>query len=414
MIEGAGPPSAPAVPVASSPTADPSSGGVRPRAFLQVGGATVAQHQLALCRAMECQRVICLARDLTPELVALQHAAEAAGMQFHVVAGARQAAALITATDELLVLADGLLVALASALPLLEAGHGMLVQPVEAGVPMGFERLDINHAAGGAMRIPGRLAERLAELPVDCDVASALTRIALQAGVVQRPIPLEAREGVGWRIVRDEAEAHAVESGWIDLHMQRGRAITPGTALARFGVRTFGPALLHAGHGGLTLTIAAAVFLLAALITGWLGAIGSALVLVGLSWTVRHAADLLTRIERDSLSRPVSRIPRETLFGWLADAALVALVIWSAGVVLPRWPFDVITAPWFLVCLLRMVPQMIDRTWSAWLEDRALLCLVLAVAAGAGVLIQATTLIAGVLALAGAVLAGFRKRLTRV
>lgn len=414
MIEGAEPPRAAGVPPATLPAVDPAATVARPRAFLQVGGATVAKHQLALCQAMDCQRVICLAKGLAPELVALQHAAEASGMQFHVVGGARQAAALITATDELLVLADGLLVALAGALPLIEAGHGMLVQPVETGVSLGFERVDINHASAGAMRIPGRLAERLGELPPDCDVASALTRIALQAGVTQRPVPLEAREGVSWRIVRDEAEAHAIETGWIDLHMQQGRAATLGTALARFGVRSFGPALLHAGSGGNALAIGAGVFLLMAMGAGWFGWTATALVLMAICWTVRHAAELLSRIERDSLSRPASRIPRETLFGWLLDAGLVALITWSVGVVLPRWPFDFVIAPLFLLCLLRIVPPMIARGWAPWLEDRALLCLLLAIASAAGALIQVVTLIAALLALTGAVLSGWSRRLTRV
>lgn len=388
-------------------------GAATPRAFLRVGGATVARHQLALCVALDCQRLICVARGLSPELVALQHAAEGEGLQFHVVTGARQTAGLITASDELVVLSDGLLAAPAGVIPLLEAGHGMLVQPVETGVPLGFERMDINHASAGAMRIPGRLVERLSELPPDCDVASALIRIALQSGVAQRPVPIEAREGVSWRIVRDEAEAHAIEAGWIDLHMQQGRATTLGTAVARLGVRAVGPALLHAGSGGNALAIGAGVFLTMALVAGWLGAISAALVLAGLCWVVRQAADLLERIERDSLSRPPARIPREALFGWLVDGALVVLITWSVGMVQPRWPFDFVVAPLFLLCLLRIMPQLFTRNWSAWLEDRALLCILLAIASLAGALIQAVTFAAGLLALSGALFAGLRKRITR-
>jgi hypothetical protein len=408
MIDGAGTGASGAPRTGAEPPA-----AVTPRAFLRVGGATVAQHQLALCVALECQRLICVARGLTPELVALQHAAEAAGMQFHVVAGARQTAGLITANDELVVLSDGLLAAPSGVIPLLEAGHGMLVQPVETGVPLGFERMDINHAFAGAMRIPGRLVERLSELPPDCDVASALTRIALQAGVAQRPVPIESREGVSWRIVRDESEAHAIETGWIDLHMQQGRATTLGTALARLGVRAFGPALLHAGSGGNALAVGAGVFLAMALVAGWFGAIATALVLTAVCWIVRQSAELLDRIERDSLSRPPARIPREVLFGWLLDAVLIVLVTWSVGTVQPRWPFDFVVAPLFLVSLLRIAPQLFTRNGSAWLEDRALLCILLAVASAAGALIQVVTLAAGLLALAGALLAGWSTRITR-
>lgn len=408
MIEAAGAPGASPIPT------DPPAVAAAPRAFLQVGGATVAQHQLALCTAIECQRVICVARGLGPDLVNLQHAAEAAGIQFHVVMGARQTVGLVTANDELVVLADGLLAAPAGATPLLEAGHGMLVLPVETGVPLGFERIDINHASAGMIRIPGRLVERLSELPPDCDVASALTRIALQAGVAQRPVPLEARDGVSWRIVRDEAEAHAIETGWIDLHMQQSRATTLGTAVARLGVRAFGPALLHAGTGENALSAGAAVFLLMALGAGWLGAIAAALVLVAMCWLVRQAADLLARIERDSLSRPPSRIPRAVLFGWLVDLALIVLVVWSAGSAPARSLLDLVFPPLVLLSLLRILPQVFVRNWMAWLEDRSLLCLLLAVAAGAQILMPTVTALASLLALAGALFAGWAKRITRV
>ncbi len=81
-----------------------------PRAFLRVGGNTIARHQLTLALALDCQRVICIARDLSPDLIALQHAAEDAGVQFHVVPGARALLQLVTGVDELLVLNEGLLV----------------------------------------------------------------------------------------------------------------------------------------------------------------------------------------------------------------------------------------------------------------------------------------------------------------
>ena len=409
MIEGAGigPSgllSAPAEPQAASPR----------RGFLRVGSATVARHQLALCVALDCRRVICVARGLSPELVGLQHAAEAAGLQFHVVSDARQISGLVTANDELVVLADGLLAAPSGLIPLIEAGHGMLVMPVESGVPLGFERMDINHASAGAMRIPGRLAERLSELPPDCDIASALTRIALQASVPQRPVPLEAREGVGWRIVRDEAEAHAIETGWIDLHMQQGRATTLGTALARLGIRGSGPALLHAGNGENALSVAAGVFLMMALVSGWFGAVATAMVLAAFSWIGRQAAELLARIERDSLSRPPSRIPRETLFGWLFDGVLIVLVMWSASPAPARSPLDLLIVPLVLFSLLRILPRIFASSWAAWLEDRAALCLLLAVAAAAAVLMPAITVLAGVLALTGALFAGWSRRITRV
>ena len=190
---------------------EPAGAGLpMPRAFLRVAGITLARHQLGIARALECQRVICIAHHFAGELIALQHEAERAGLQFHVVAGARGLPGLITANDEILVLTDGLLATSQDVAAQLGESHAILVQSVDAGLAAGFERIDLNYAAGGAIMIPGRLVERLHELPADCDVSSALIRIALQSGIPTREIPEAVREKGYWLLVREEAAAHAV------------------------------------------------------------------------------------------------------------------------------------------------------------------------------------------------------------
>lgn len=393
---------------------EPAAAGLSlPRAFLRVGGFNVARHQLALVLSLECQRVVCIARELGPELLALQHEAERAGAQFHVITTPRQLARLVTANDELLVLSDGLLVAPQAAQSLLESGHSVLTLPVESGAPLGFERLDLNHAFAGAMRIPGRLAERLAELPSDYDAISALTRVALQAGIAQRMVPLEMRDGAHWRLVRDEAEAHIIESGWIDLYLQHSQTMSPGAAISRLGVRAFGPALLHAGSGGNAVAAAAGTMLLIGLGAGWFGAAALALLFCGIAWLLRCAAHLLSRIERVSLSLPPSRLPRQFLFGWLLDAILVLLIVWSVRpIAWQSWP-EFALGPLVLVCLLRILPRVFDRGWTAWLQDRALLCILLAAAAAFGILRETVEAMAAFAALAGALFARAGSRLTR-
>src|SRR3546814_15413590 len=66
------------------------AGQALPRSFLRVAGASVAQHQLGLALALDCQRVICLARGTSPELIEVQHAAEDAGLQFYIATDTRQ------------------------------------------------------------------------------------------------------------------------------------------------------------------------------------------------------------------------------------------------------------------------------------------------------------------------------------
>lgn len=388
-------------------------GQTTPRAFLRVGGATLARHQLGLALALECQRVICVAREVTPDLIALQHEAEDAGARLHVIPGPRALAGLVTANDELIVFTEGLLAAPQEAVPLLEAGHGVLVQPIETGLAAGFERIDINHAAAGALRAPGRLVEGLAELPGDVDLPSALTRIALQAGVAMHPVPAAAREGARWKLVRHEVEAHAVEEAWIRLHMGETTLSTPGFLASRLCVLAFGPSLLHAGSGWKWLALGAVAAMLLALGAGWLGHAAIGLALCAIAWTIRHAAGLLERIEHDSLKLRGSTISSEAMLGWLLDAEIVALVVWSAP--LPPWESLLarVFPPFVLICLTRLLPRVLLRSWIGWLEDRALLALLLALAAAFGVLVPAVQALAMLLAASALMLSAGKTQITR-
>ncbi len=383
-----------------------------PRAFLRVGGNTIARHQLTLALALDCQRVICIARDLSPDLIALQHAAEDAGVQFHVVPGARALLQLVTGVDELLVLNEGLLVEPRAARGLLEGAHRVLVQPIETGLSAGFERLDINHAAAGAMRIPGRLVERLAELPNDCDVPSALTRIALQAGVPTVAVPAAAREGARWRLIRGEHEAHASESGWIRLHMGVEAQATPGRLLARIGVRTLGPALLHAGSGSRIAAAATIAMMLMALGSGWLRFGSAGFLLCALAWVLLLATAKLARVERDSLDPRPMTVLRKQVVAWLIDAELILLIMWNTpdrpGSTLAEQAF----APIMLLCLVRLLPRALDRPWTGWVRDRLVLAALLAFAGTLGALGGATQLLALLLALAGILIPRSKARLT--
>ncbi len=383
-----------------------------PRAFLRIGPASLARFQLSLALALECQRIVCIARGLSPELLDLQAVAERAGARFHTIADPRALAGLVTANDEVVVVADGLLAPVASALALLEGRHCVVVQGVDSGIAAGFERIDLNHASAGLMRIPGRLIERLQELPADCDAASALTRIALQAGIEQRPLPNEARDGLRWKLIRNDAEAHAAEAGWIGLHLDGDEPHSPGTALARIAVRSFGPAILHAGSGGNIVVLCAVALAILGLGIGWAGFPATALVLCALAWITRRAAAQLHAIERESLALASARWPRVKLFEWALDLAMIAIMVWNAG------PFPMSSlwqrgfAPLMLLCLVRLLPRITDRGWSVWLADRALLALVLAIAAGLGHLSQALPLLAATLALFAVVWPGGRARLT--
>lgn len=383
-----------------------------PRAFLRVAGVTLAQHQLGIALALECQRVICIAREFSRELVALQHEAERSGAQFHVVPRARSLAGLISAHDEVVVLTDGLLATPRDVVRLLGEGHAVLVQPVDAGLAAGFERIDLNHAAAGAMAIPGRLVERLGELPADYDVASALTRVALQAGVYTQDIGDALRETGHWQLIRDEAGAHAAEERWIRLHVGDTRVATPGSTIVRLAVTAFAPALLHAGTGGATVALAAAAALLLALAGGWLGFTGSALVFCALAWALRSAAALIDRIRHDSSDPSTGVVLRDRALDWALDLTIGAILFWNIPYSGVTGLFGRLFVPIMLLGLLRLLPRALDRRWNAWLDDRFLLALLLALAAAVGIAGEAARVFAILLLVGGIFLASPRTRLT--
>jgi hypothetical protein len=227
-------------------------------------------------------------------------------------------------------------------------------------------------------------------------------------------VPTTAREGVRWKLVRDEVEAHAIEGAWIRLHMGDGHPPTPGILLSRLSVLAFGPSLLHAGTGGRLTALGAVAMMLIALGAGWLGYASLALALCAVAWTIRRASGLLERVENDSLNLRPSTISREHVLGWLLDIELILLVVWSTP--MPAWEPAITRAfaPFILICFVRLLPRVLPRVSTAMLEDRALLALVLAIAALAGVLVPAVEVIAAVLAAAGLVLSAGRGQLTRV
>ncbi|MDE2410677.1 MAG: hypothetical protein KGM18_02770 [Sphingomonadales bacterium] len=383
-----------------------------PRAFLRVGGATIARHQLRLALALRCERIICIARGMSPELIELQHDAEARGAQFHVIPGARSLLGLITATDELFVLGDGLFASPDTAAALLDQGQAVLVQPIEQGLAAGFERIDINHASAAAMYIPGRLVESIAELPSDCDAASALQRIALQGGVRQRAIPGMENGALFWNLVRSDSEAHALEPRWIRQRIRDDSALYPSRALALFTVQRLGSSILHAGSGAAHLIIGAAMLAAIAIGAGWLGFYATGLVFCAFGWFLCEAAGLLARVEAGTSSG-------QRLFNQVSSYGLAidAIIIGLAGFGAEAHPWqslpDRLFPAFMLVALLRILPRVVSLRWSAWFQDRAVLAVILAgaLAGGAGnFVLHAGAVIA---ALAGIGLPGLTKRLTR-
>jgi hypothetical protein len=384
------------------------SGQPFPRAFLRIAGASLAQHQLGLALALDCQRLICLARGPSPELIALQHGAEGAGLRFNIVTGPQQLSALVTATDELVVITEGLFADPVSVAPLLEGTRPVvLALPDDGAVAEGFERLDINNAAAGVMKIPGALVERLHDLPPDCDAASALTRVALQAGVQMRQVPPEVRGEASWKMVRGEGEALAIEAEWLRSRLAPGRSSTLSDRIAGLGVLSFGPSLLHAGNASTVVSIGGVVALVLALCSAWLSSPVPAFGLAALAWVLVRAIELLRRAERQAYSVAAPAIPRADALGWLVDLSLVFVCVFvladGSGFV-PAALGDRVFAPFMLVLMVHLAPRLLVDGLASWTSDRGVLALVLGAAAVMGYLGAAVRLLAVALTLASIVL----------
>ena len=352
-----------------------------PRGMLTIGGHSLLRHQIGLVLALGCKRIVVMAETLTGDIVSLQHFSEARGARFHVVAAVRALAPLVAPEDDLFVIGEGLLAMPEDALRMLGENQGVLTLPVEKGLALGFERIDINSAYAGAMHLPGRLIAGLGDLPTEWNPASALLRLAMQARVVQRQISAPLVDEGRWLLVRDEAQAHRAEPGWVSLHIKSYDAHTPGRWLASLAVRRFGPALLHAGTRPTVITMASLLTAIFGMGAGWFGWHTIGFAMLGFAWLLHQAAVLLTQVELSSLLVRPGRAPAARLASWGIDAALVTLCAWRSDILsLARSPLEI---GWFtpivLLLAVRLLPAVLrPNPWLWWLSDRLIIALTLA------------------------------------
>lgn len=390
-----------------------------PRGCLRVAGRPVIRHQFSLALALDCTRIVVLSETMAAELGELQDLAEQRGVQFHVVNAARALLPLVAPEDELIVLDDGLLAMPQDALELVGQGHGVLVLPIETALAAGFERIDINHAAASAMRVPGRLVAGLADLPGDWDAPSALLRLAMQAGIRQVPVSAHLVESGRWTLVRSEGEALAIEPRWLRLHTGIAHGRSPGEGLAAFLVHWLGPAVLHAGTRPFMLSLAAVVLALLALGSGWLGVMAPAFLLLAAAWLIGKTSDLLVRVETDSLpwTKPWYRV--DQAFSWAMDGLFVLLGAWRIGFASTSGELTGVSVfvPMVLFALLRLVPRLAphfiegseDALWPRWLQDRFVIGLCLAIASAFAPFGEILMIASGLLLGAALIFPGFAK-----
>lgn len=359
-----------------------------PRAALRVGHRSLALAQLDLAVAAGFERLVVLAHPNAAGLHRLVQEARGERMAVTVIADALDLCRMVTAADEVLVLREGLICDPALALPVIERSQVITVFPVGEGLAAGFERIDAELCDAGLLVLPGALVERLRQLPRDYDVASALLRLALIAGIPRQSIDTQAIGRRQWLLIADDAGAQAVEAGRLARSLEEASQHTPGPWLAALAVRRFGGALFDADRSSGMIWGAAALSALAGCamaLSGWF-AIG--LVLMALAWLNGRAAAIIDRAEQQG--RPVRRNPERTMrqAGLVFDLALVA-VLTAAGSRLAfvdagGWSGALagLFAPIVLIAGLRIAAQEYPiAAVRSWMADRFLLTMVAAAAA---------------------------------
>jgi hypothetical protein len=344
----------------------------------ELGGRALILHQLDFALGQGCGKILFLGHASGPEALALRAAAERAGAQFQVLRGPRDLPATVRGEDELLVLARGLLPDSPRASELLRQGAVILSLPVQAGAAGGFELLDLTAAWGGAMVIPGRLADRLDMLPEDGEPIAGLLRIARQASVPERQLPeSELTEG-RWTLLHDAGQSRAVEPAWLRRRLPSASPWRPTAWMARLLLRRFGARATASTRAGPLARSGAGLAMAGSLAAAWYGYPLGGFVLLALAAIATELGDGIAQLTRPSFAgeAPPSKLSRGLRTA--LDAALAVVGALALPGALHRRAFLAVLP----VALLHVPVPAGSRPWRALLEDRVLLIALLALAVG--------------------------------
>ena len=371
------------------------------RGLLKFAGQSIVERQMDLAVRMGCERVVCMVAGIGSEVIELQEFATDLGARFQAVTGAMSLLGQVTAADELLVFAEGVLPQADAVEQHLGERPGVLVLPAEGAVEEGYERIDAEWAWAGVLRVRGSSVEGLSQLPPDIDAVSALLRIALQRGA--RVIPLDGGKArrSGWLLGRSDAAMAEQEGEFLRKYAQRSNFLLPLRALAdRVALKMAAPALDRGGTGyplnlvGLLLGasgVGAAIYERPVVGLALL-ALGAFVSAIGTTLSATLQAIRQKRPRFKGIEQGISAI-FDVLF------VVLAVLATSEGM-----PIDYGVLALMLVGLLHLAREVPRWRWTSFLRDRPLIYTLFAVSSSAGVLKPAMALsclaIVGLLALA--------------
>lgn len=354
----------------------------RYRAFERLGGRYLIEWQIDTARSLGCTRIVCLAERDSDQLREIRKRAETVGLEFELASGNLQLVAMLSADQELVVIADGLVVDNERLVREIGEGRGVIAVPDDAGIAAGFERIDAWRAWGGILVARANIVAQLAEMPSDSDAVSLLLRMALQSGGKLIELPADVLTNGEWLLVRDRAALAEREQTLLDRSVEDSPWFAPGFAIAGRVARRLapeglarGPVVAFALGGGAmiaALGLAATAQTFAGLIVFFAGC------------AAFYCSQALARLR--SRLRGAGSGVSENLVRNLLDLVLALLL--AMPLTAANWP-ESLFLPIMLIGLLRLAEGMARSPWNMVWRDRTLLAILLLPASWFG-LMQAT------------------------
>ncbi len=366
---------------------DPRPGRMRP-AFVPFAGARVIDRQLDLALSLGCEAVACMADGIGREVIELQHRAERAGAKFMALREPAKLSGLVTATDEILVIASGVLPDAATTERLLTK-PAVIAFPADIAVPAGFERIDPEFAWSGVLLTRGNLVERLVEMEPDIDVPSVLMRLALQSGTRLVPAERKLVDENDWTIDATREGLAARELRWIEAQREPVSFHAPGIAIAeRAGTRLARDIVGGRGENG--PVVASGVFTLFSIAAGAFSMPAVGLALVTMAALFARMGRVVERVANKG-QVAAKRSPLLKLLESSLDVIFILLIYLASS---EESELTRVFVPLVLLGLLRLGERHGSEVWRRTYADRILLGFLLAPAAFLGFGAQAAAAIA--------------------
>ncbi|WP_100261240.1 hypothetical protein [Qipengyuania seohaensis] len=357
-------------------------------AFVPFAGARVIDRQLDLALSLGCEAVACMADGIGREVIELQHRAERAGAKFMALREPAKLSGLVTATDEILVIASGVLPDAATTERLLTK-PAVIAFPADIAVPAGFERIDPEFAWSGVLLTRGNLVERLVEMEPDIDVPSVLMRLALQSGTRLVPAERKLVDENDWTIDATREGLAARELRWIEAQREPVSFHAPGIAIAeRAGTRLARDIVGGRGENG--PVVASGVFTLFSIAAGAFSMPAVGLALVTMAALFARMGRVVERVANKG-QVAAKRSPLLKLLESSLDVIFILLIYLASS---EESELTRVFVPLVLLGLLRLGERHGSEVWRRTYADRILLGFLLAPAAFLGFGAQAAAAIA--------------------